>query len=281
MLKIPRKVLDRFAESLKKYQSVATSHKSRDVSEADTVTLVKDILADVFGYDKYTELTSEYQIRGTYCDLAVQIGGDIKYLVEVKAAGVELNEGHLRQVLQYGASKGVAWIVLTNAIDWRLYKIKFGQPIEHDEVSSFSLLSINLKNEDDLRRMFLLSYEGSTSDAMKVFHDHTQLLNKYTVSQVLVMDSVVAIVRRELRRLFPDLKVDIEQITDLMNNEILKREVIDGDKPREAQQRVKKALQKLARQNAKKESGTTEDIVQVDTSEAIEVDASTLEVVAN
>jgi Type I restriction enzyme R protein N terminus (HSDR_N) len=276
MLKIPRKVLDRFSDNLKKYQSVASSHKSRDVSEADTVTLVKDILADVFGYDKYKELTSEYQIRGTFCDLAVQIDGEIKYLVEVKAAGVELNDGHLRQVLQYGASKGIAWIVLTNAIDWRLYKIKFGQPVEHDEVSSFSLLNINLKNEDDLRRMFLLSYEGSASDAMKVFHDHTQLLNKYTVSQVLMMDSVIGMVRRELRRLFPDLKVDLEQITDLMNNEILKREVIEGDKPKEAQQRVKKALQKLVRQNAKKESGAStsnlvvnidEEIVQIDSTE--------------
>lgn len=45
MLKIPKKVLDRFATDLKKFQTVANSHKSKDVSEADTVTLVKDILA--------------------------------------------------------------------------------------------------------------------------------------------------------------------------------------------------------------------------------------------
>jgi hypothetical protein len=44
--------------------------KDRDVSEADTVTIVKDLLAEVFGYDKYAELTGEFAIRGTYCDLA-------------------------------------------------------------------------------------------------------------------------------------------------------------------------------------------------------------------
>ena len=65
MLKIPKKVLDRFAADLKKFQAVANSLKSRDVSEADTVTLVKDILAYIFGYDKFEELTSEQQIRGT------------------------------------------------------------------------------------------------------------------------------------------------------------------------------------------------------------------------
>jgi len=42
------------------------------VSEADTITLVKDLLSEVLGYDKYAELTSEHSIRGTYCDLAIK-----------------------------------------------------------------------------------------------------------------------------------------------------------------------------------------------------------------
>ena len=87
MLKIPKKVSDRFAEHLKNFQTIAVSHKSRDVSEADTVTLVKDMLAYMFGYDKYTELTSEFQIKGTFCDLAVKLGDRIRFLIEVKAAG--------------------------------------------------------------------------------------------------------------------------------------------------------------------------------------------------
>lgn len=91
MLKIPKKVTDRISSNLKTYQNVASSHKSKDVSEADTVTLVKDILAYCFGFDKYQELTSEQQIRGTFCDLAVEIDSKIKYLIEVKAAGVNLN----------------------------------------------------------------------------------------------------------------------------------------------------------------------------------------------
>ncbi len=79
MLKIPKKVSDRWAISLKPLVNVAISHKTKDVSEADTVTLVKDMLASIFGFDKYNELTSEQQIRGTYCDLAVKIDGKIGY----------------------------------------------------------------------------------------------------------------------------------------------------------------------------------------------------------
>lgn len=56
---------------LKRYQPIVRKLKERDISEADTVTVIKDMLCDISGYDKYTELTSEQQIRGTFCDLAI------------------------------------------------------------------------------------------------------------------------------------------------------------------------------------------------------------------
>lgn len=277
MFKIPKKTQDRFFDTLKRYQSIANSQKSRDISEADTVTLVKDILADVFGYDKYSELTSEQQIKGTFCDLAVKLNDKMVFLIEVKAAGIELNDTHLRQVVNYGAHQGVKWIVLTNSLDWKLYYINDGLPISFDEVASLNLLNLNLRNEEDIKRLYLLSVEGASSHAMATFHQHSQLLNKYTVTQVLLTEPVLMTVRRELRRLFPDIKVDLEQVDQLLHNDILKREVIEGDKSKEAHQRVKKATQKLMRQAAKKslskETSTNEEVHEADnliTSEQVE-----------
>ena len=252
MLKIPKKVVDRVSENLKTYQAVAASHKAKDVSEADTVTLVKDILSYCFGFDKYEELTSEQQIRGTFCDLAVKIEGRIKYLIEVKAAGVSLNDSHLRQALGYGANQGIEWVVLTNSVDWRLYRIKFGQPIEHEEVSSFNLLEMSAKREEDIKKMYLLCREGIGSDAMGAYHQHTQVLNRYTIAQILLTEPVVAAVRKELRRLFPETKIDQEQISDILNNEVLKREVIEGEKPKEVQKKISRLQNKLSKQAEKR-----------------------------
>lgn len=252
MLKIPKKVTERFANTLKNYQNIAEQQKIRDVSEADTVTLVKDMLAYVFGYDKYQELTSEQQIRGTYCDLAVKIDGKIKYLIEVKAAAIELNEAHLRQTVNYGANQGIEWVALTNGIQWRLYRIKFGQPIETEEISAFNILSINPKNDDDQRKLFLLCREGLTSDAMDTYHQHTQILNRFTVAQIALTEPVISTIRRELRKLFPDLKVDQEHIVEILSAEVFKREVVEGDKAKETQQRIKKATVKLAKLADKK-----------------------------
>ncbi len=257
MIKIPKKVLDRFSKDLKKFQSVAISHKTKDVSEADTVTLVKDILSNIFGYDKYEELTSEQMIRGTYCDLAVKIDGKVKYLIEVKGAAINLNNSHMQQAINYGVGHGIEWVVLTNSLDWKLYRIKFSQPYEVEEVSSFNLSNINLKSDDDLNKLFLLCKEGINADAMDVYHQHTQLVNKFVVAQIAISESIVSAIRKELRRLFPDVKVESTQILDILANEVLKRELMEGDKVKETQAKIKKATSKLARQTAKKNADGT------------------------
>lgn len=255
MMKIPKKVTDRFVKELKKFQTVAVSHKARDVSEADTVTLVKDILSTVFGYDKYEELTSEQLIRGTYCDLAVKIDGQVKFLIEVKAAAISLNNSHMQQAINYGVGHGIEWVVLTNSIDWKLFRIKFGQNYEVEEVSNFDLTNVNLKSEDDLNRMFLLCKEGLSADAMDAYHQHAQLVNKFVIAQIITSsEPIVTSIRRELKKLFPEIKVENEQILDILVNEILKREVIEGDKVKETQAKIKKAASKIAKLAAKKAS---------------------------
>lgn len=245
--KLPKKFCDRVAAKLKPYQAIVASHRSRDVSEADTVTVVKDVLADVFGYDKYAELTSEHQIRGTYCDLAIQIDGKIRFLIEVKSAGSTLSDAHIRQAVNYGAHHGIEWIILTNAVEWRFYKVTFAQPISWDEIVRISLCEVSPRSQGDLEKLFLLSREGLPVDAISAFHQHQQVVNHFTIAQLVQSEAMVSLVRRELRRLFPDLRIEAADVSDLLVNGVLKREVVDGDKVEEAKQRIKKATQKLQR----------------------------------
>ena len=81
MATVPKKVAERLVVGIKQFQPILAAAKARDVGEADTVTIIKDMLADVFGYDKYSEVTSEFAIRGTYCDLATKIDGVLQTLI--------------------------------------------------------------------------------------------------------------------------------------------------------------------------------------------------------
>jgi hypothetical protein len=61
---ISKRSVERALSGVKRLLPIIEQQKTRDVSEADTVTLVKDIMAEVFGFDKYTEISSEHAIRG-------------------------------------------------------------------------------------------------------------------------------------------------------------------------------------------------------------------------
>src|SRR5256885_6119880 len=126
---IPKKIIDRLVTGLKKFRPIVAASKARDDGEADTVMVVTDILGEVFGYDKYAELTAEHAIRGTFCDLAVKLEGVIQALIEVKAVGLELKDQHVKQAVDYAANQGVDWVVLTNAGHWRGFNVTFSKPI--------------------------------------------------------------------------------------------------------------------------------------------------------
>lgn len=245
MFKLPKKFVDRVNGTIKKYQKVALSHQKADVAEADTVTLVKDILSDVFGYDKYEELTSEHQIKATYCDLAIRVAGQLRLLVEVKSAGSSLADNHLRQVIDYGAHQGIHWVILTNSVEWRLIRIYVAHQISHEEVCRFNLTEVNPKNSEHLGQLYLFAKEGLSTDAMDAFHQQAQLFNRFTVAQILRSEPVLAVARRELRRLFPDLKIGQDALANLIEAEVLKREAIEGEKAKEASVRIRRAQTKL------------------------------------
>ncbi len=92
MTAIPKRVNDRLSKNVRKFKRVLSTASDRDINESDTVSIITDMLEEVFGWDKYEEVTSEFSIRGTYCDLAVKLDGDLEYLIEAKAIGTDLNE---------------------------------------------------------------------------------------------------------------------------------------------------------------------------------------------
>ena len=203
-----------------------------------------DILADIFGYDKYSEITSELAIRGTYCDLAIKIDGKFQYLIECKSIGTELKEAHLRQALDYGAKAGIPWVVLTNGISWQVHKIRFEQPVDHDLVCSFNLQEINYKKEDDQNKLFILCKEGLSRDCREDYYEKMQCLNRFIIGALIVSEPVVNVVRKELRKFAEGLKIDNEEIEKIIKLEVLKRDILEGEDANKAISKIKRFYKK-------------------------------------
>lgn len=262
MAMIPAKVTDRFRDNLSKLQKVIEQAKSKDINESDTVVIVSDILTSIFGYDKYNEVTHEYAIKNTYCDLAVKIDGVLKFLIEVKAIGITLADKHCQQALNYGANNGTTdWIVLTNGLIWRIYKVKFEKPINADLVCEFNFLDIKLKNPSDIDKLFILCKEGLKRNAIDEFAQHRMVVNKYYISSILQSEPVVDVIKKEIKKINPLIKVENDEIVALIVNEILKRDLLDSPEAIEASDRYCKIVKKLEKKKTKaKEAEKNSDI---------------------
>ncbi len=247
MITIPKKVMERFAREVGKFQRILQNAKDRDINETDTVTIVTDMLSGIFGFDKYTEITGEYAIRGTYCDLAIKVNESVKYLIEVKAIGIELKENHLRQAVNYGANNGIQWVVLTNGIDWKIYRIKFEKPLATEMLCSINFLELNTRKHEDQDRLFILCKEGLDKAAIEEFNEYVRSVNKFIIGAIIQSEPIIEIIRRELRRVSPGLKVEKEEIEKIVSSEVLKRDVLEGESYSEAKSRLKKTIGRVAR----------------------------------
>ena len=167
-MRIPQKVADRIASGLKRFQPILQAAHARDINESDTVVIVTDVLQYVLGYDKYTEITSEHAIRGTYCDLAIKIDGRLALLIEVK-------------------------------------------PIGHELVLELNLLELNAKRAADIERLWLISREGVQKAGLAEYQTQT------------------------------------EEISAVLVNEVLKREVLEGDRASAAKRLVTRAAGRTLR----------------------------------
>jgi predicted type IV restriction endonuclease len=244
---VSKKVAERIERSLKTFRVVLEQQKARDVSEADTVTLVKDLLSDVFGYDKYAELTSEHSIRGTYCDLAVKLDAKLTMLIEVKAIGSDLKDSHVKQAVDYASNQGCEWVVLTNAIEWRLYKVLFRKPIDKQEIAHFNLLTARPKDDDDLEKIYLLTREGFTKSSLEEYSDRKDATSRYMLAAVILnSDGVKNAIRREIRRT-TEINVEEDIIERVLREEVIKRETIEGAEAEAASRRVNKCADKKIR----------------------------------
>ena len=243
---IPSKTADRLSSGLKRFAPILSAAKARDVNESDTSMIVTDMLADVFGYDKYSEVTRELAIRGTYCDLATRIDGKFQMLIEVKAIGLELKESHAKQAVDYASNLGVEWVALTNGQLWKVFRVIFSKPIDTELVLDIDLLTLSPKNDADLDSLYLLTRESMLKSGLYAYHDHLQATNKFYLAAVVLSDSVLETVRRELRRV-SDAKVELDELREALKLEVIKREVIEGDKADGARKKVAKSAGKMLR----------------------------------
>ncbi len=257
MAAIPQKIQSRISDGLKKFQPIVESAKIRDVSESDTVVMLTGILSDILGYDKYLDITTELAIRGTYCDLALKINDKLAVLIEAKAVGIDLKEQHVKQVVDYAANKGIEWVVLTNSVSWRVYKVIFSKPIQNILVCDIDFLKLRPKAMQDIETLFLLSKEAVAKNSLDEYFTQKQATNKFMIGNLLGEESILNSLKKELKMIYPDIKVTNDEIRTVLVSDVIKREILEGESSEEAKKKIAKANKKKEKLKVEKKPNSS------------------------
>jgi hypothetical protein len=122
--------------------------------------------------------------------------------------------------------------------------------IQAEEVFTVDLLDPDVKPAQLLERLYLISREGVAATAIDAFWQRKEAMNRYVVAQLLLEPEVVGLVRRTIRRNFPGIGVTDDDVTILLREEVLKRDVLEGDRAAAAQRLVRRASRKRERAKA-------------------------------
>ena len=153
----------------------------------------------------------------------------------------------MKQATDYAANQGVDWVILTNGVTWRIYKVTFAKPIDQELVIEFDFLALNPKLQQHLDMVYLICKEGWIKSVLGEYHTQKQALSRFFLGAIVLSDPVLEVIRRELRRVSPDVRIEVDEIKTALATEVLKREVMEGEKAEEARKRIAKAASRPLR----------------------------------
>lgn len=215
---------ERVRTAIKRFAKPLADLVARDANEGDTRLLVTDFLCDGLGYDKYEDLTTEYQVKGEFADYGVRIDKQLVAFIEVKRCTTKLATKHLRQVEMYAVNEGVEWLVLTNGAVWQVYHLTGGLPVVIDLAVEVDLLS-DQTIATKTGQLYYLSRESLKRRELDDLWKAKAATSPKSLAKVLGSQPVADAIRKELRRATGQ-NIDPKEISRLLKETVVRPECL-------------------------------------------------------
>lgn len=190
---------ERVKVAIRRFSKPLADLVARDANEGDTRLLVTDFLCVGLGYDKYEDLTTEYQVKGEFADYGIRVDKQLVAFIEVKRCAQKLGIKHLRQVQMYAVNEGVEWMILTNGQVWQLYHLTGGLPVIVDLAMEIDLLG-DATPSAKADAMFYLHHESFKRRLADELWKARAAMSPKSLTTMILSTPVVDAIRKELRR---------------------------------------------------------------------------------
>lgn len=201
---------------IKKFKKIIEHAKDKWFNESDTSNIIYDFLWETLGYDKYSEITTEYKIKWQYCDYWIILNWKLAMLIEVKQIWIELNDNHLFQAASYAGNEWVKWVILTNLRRRQLYCLSFGDKIEKELVLDVDILNENKTLVPKLQYFHRESLQKNYLDKLFV---KKMALSEKNFKKVIFSETIIRKIQTELKTL-TWVKISQDEVTNILKKYI-------------------------------------------------------------
>ncbi len=217
---LPVKALKQIAEWIKKYKKYITIARSKQMNESDTSMIVADMLSEMTWFDKLTDITSEYKIKGQFCDYGIRYENKLHMLIEIKQISFELNEWHLYQVTSYAWNEWVKRVILTNLQNRQLYAIFLWEKIEKELLLSIDVLSDIKWNDEKIISFFEMIHKDSIKKKLleKMLTEKTAW-SKSNIIKTIMKPETIKYITKQLEK-STKVKIPVEHIYDFLKSRL-------------------------------------------------------------
>lgn len=216
---------ERVRAAVRRYSKPLADLVARDANEGDTRLLVTDFLCEGLGFDKYEDLTTEYQVKGEFADYGVRIDKQMVAFIEVKRCTTKLGLKHLRQVQMYAVNEGVEWVVVTSGVVWQVWHLSAGLPVVMDLAIDVDLLSDERTLGQKANELFYLSRESMKRRQIDELWKAKAATSPKSLGKALSSAAVADTVRKELRRTTGQ-NIEAKEIMRLVRETVLRPECL-------------------------------------------------------
>ena len=215
---------ERVRTAVRRYARPLADLIARDANEGDTRLLVTDFLCEGLGYDKYEDLTTEYQVKGEFADYGVRIAKQLVAFIEVKRCTTKLTVRHLRQVEMYAVNEGVEWMILTNGQVWQVWHLTAGLPVVLDLALEVDLLGEGGPTQK-ADTLFYLSKEAFKRRSIDELWKVKAATSAKSLASVMASGPVMEQIRKELRRQTGH-NIELKELRELVTSNVLRPEAL-------------------------------------------------------
>jgi hypothetical protein len=112
-------------------------------------------------------------------------------------------------------------------------------------------LALKHRNQDDIERMFVFTKEAINRSSLDQFYTQKQATSKFIIGNLICTESIVNSIKKELRLIFPDIKVQTDEIKKVLLEDVIKREITEGDDSEIAKRKIMKVYKKKEKMQGK------------------------------